>query len=242
MKKNRDYELDAARGIALIAMVVYHTLFSLHFFKITDFYQPLAAYPIASTFVLIAGISIILMTGSLEHSAAAKKLFLRSLEILLCAALVTAVTWIFIPNGFVRFGILHLIGIGTILAIPFAAFKLKPYVPIITGVLVIALGCVISVLNITGPDIFMPIGIYSHEIYMIDFEPIVPWFGIMLIGLGIGQIIYKNGKRCRLFEKFGTMPKILTPLCFIGRHTLIIYLVHVPIILLILLILKLTIL
>ena len=64
-----------------------------------------------------------------------------------------------------------------------------------------------------------------------DYEPIFPWFGLVLIGMGLGEYLYPDGLR-----RF-TLPQIpavfMQPLAFLGRHSLIIYLVHQPLIILI---------
>nr|WP_319379440.1 heparan-alpha-glucosaminide N-acetyltransferase domain-containing protein [uncultured Methanocorpusculum sp.] len=48
--------------------------------------------------------------------------------------------------------------------------------------------------------------------------------------MALGQVIYKCGFRRGILTRLGEMPRGLAPLCFLGRHTLIIYIVHVPII------------
>ncbi|MDO5844621.1 MAG: heparan-alpha-glucosaminide N-acetyltransferase domain-containing protein, partial [Methanocorpusculum sp.] len=119
----RYYELDAARGIALILMIIYHIIFCLYFFTNTVlWFNPItySGAPIAFMFIFIAGISLVLSAGKKEDTVkTAKKLFFRGLYVLVFAAVVSLVTFIVYPQGFVVFGVLHLIGVGTILAIPF---------------------------------------------------------------------------------------------------------------------------
>ena len=64
-----------------------------------------------------------------------------------------------------------------------------------------------------------------------DYEPIFPWFGVVLIGMGLGEFLYPEGVRSFTLPQ---IPEIVVrPLAFLGRHSLIIYLVHQPIIILV---------
>lgn len=229
---NRYYELDAVRGIALLLMILYHTLFCLSFFtSAANWFNPAvhSGAPIAFMFIFIAGVSLVLSAGKNEcPKTTAKKFALRGLYVLLFAAAITLVTFIAYPSGCVVFGVLHLIGVGTILSIPFIALKVKTPVIFALGLILIALTYVIS--KIYAPAFLIPLGFASSGFYTIDYEPLIPWFGVMLLGIAVGRLVYKNGARCRLFELFGKAPAVLRPLCFIGRHTLFVYVIHVPII------------
>jgi uncharacterized membrane protein len=64
---------------------------------------------------------------------------------------------------------------------------------------------------------------------MADYMPLFPWLGVFLIGCVIGRICYKDKKT--LFTGRGKVMKaIARPVEFIGRHSLIIYLVHQPLV------------
>ncbi|ABN06523.1 protein of unknown function DUF1624 [Methanocorpusculum labreanum Z] len=233
MRGSRYFELDAARGIALILMILYHILFCLYFFGtgLVPWFDPytMSGAPIAFLFIVIAGISLVLSTGrETSPVKAAKKLVIRSLYLLCIAAVITIVTWIVYPEETVVFGILHLIGVATILAIPFVVMKVKPYVPLVFGLICIVLSPFVSMLR--GPAFLIPFGITYNGFATLDYEPLIPWFGVVLLGVALGQVIYKGGVRRGILTRLGEMPRVLAPLCFIGRHTLIIYIVHVPII------------
>jgi len=225
----RYYEVDAIRGIAIILMVIYHIFFCLYFFtNLIPWFNPqlFTGAPGAAVFVGIAGISLVL-----AH-AKPMKYIKRGLFLLVFAIIISIVTWIFYPEGFVVFGILHLIAIGTMLSIPFLSSKIRWYVPLIVGIGVIIAGCFISQIHVPT-NLLVPLGFTYPGFQSIDYEPLFPWFGIMLIGITVGKLLYPEGKRNKFMEKFGNMPKILKPICFAGRHTLIIYLVHLPVIILI---------
>ena len=233
MTGSRYFELDAARGFALLLMILYHTIFCLYFFHtgFVPWFDPftMSGAPIAFLFVTIAGISLVLSTGRVNSPVkAAKKLFFRGLYILCFAGVVTIVTWLVYPEEVVVFGVLHLIGVSTILSIPLVVMKVKPYIPLVLGLICIFLSPIVSMLR--GPAFLIPLGITYNGFSTLDYEPLVPWFGIVLLGVALGSVIYKDGVRHGILTQLGEMPRSLAPLCFIGRHTLIVYLLHVPVI------------
>lgn len=61
-----------------------------------------------------------------------------------------------------------------------------------------------------------------------DYFPLVPYLAYMIIGCVIGEIVYKNKES--LFKK---QPKWCIPFSYVGKKTLWIYLLHIPIITLI---------
>ena len=125
-----------------------------------------------------------------------------------------------------------MIGLGTILSIPFVSEKVKWFVPAACGLVVVLLNLIVSKMYLSIPYL-IPLGFKIYGFSTLDYEPLIPWFGVMLIGIAIGKLLYPGGVRRSFLEKLGSMPRVLTPLCFAGRHTLIIYLAHVPVIILV---------
>ena len=73
-----------------------------------------------------------------------------------------------------------------------------------------------------------PIGFATY-----DYFPIFPYFGLVLIGIGLGKTLYNKKKRN--FKLINLEKKqVIKQFCFLGRHSLIIYLIHIPILLIIL--------
>ena len=66
------------------------------------------------------------------------------------------------------------------------------------------------------------------DFFMIDYWPIFPWFGVMLLGLSAGNLLYSKGNR-RFALGATPRPPAMGGLTFLGRHSLLIYLVHQPI-------------
>ncbi len=219
----RYFEIDAVRGAAILLMVLYHTIFCLYFLEIIDWFDPqiFSGAPGAAVFVAIAGISLVLAH---RNPAGMVK---RGLYILVFATIVSLVTWIVYPQGVVVFGVLHLIGLGTILSMPF--LKMKWGWVFAVGVL-ICLGSFVTQ-SLSGSPLLLPLGITYPGFTSLDYEPLIPWFGVMLLGVALGKILYPEGKRCSLLSRLPEMPQWAKPMCFLGQHTLAIYIVHVPVIL-----------
>ena len=228
-------EIDLVRGIAILMMILFHTVFDLFFFRIlpVEVYSGFWRYfalATASLFLLIVGISL---TISRARAASAKpgiplalKFVYRGAGIFLLGLLVTVCTWIFLGEGFIVFGILHLIGISIMISPLFFRFK---KCNLVLGFLVITIGLVFATL--TGPVWLLPFGIHPATFWSVDYEPIFPWFGVVLIGMGLGEYLYPDGIRGFTLPQIPEM--VIRPLAFLGRHSLVIYLVHQPVIILV---------
>jgi uncharacterized membrane protein len=232
----RFQEIDAVRGIAILMMICFHTVYDLNFFMIapvnvsTGFWRWFAMAT-ASLFLFIVGISLVVSRArsadKLSGFTLTKKFLYRGAGIFALGLLVTFATWLYLHEGFVVFGILHLIGVAVILSVLF--FQFGKY-NIILGLLVIAAGLYTS--SVTGPAWLIPLGISPSSFVSVDYTPLIPWFGAVLIGMGVGEFLYAGGNR-----RF-TAPHLpghaVVPLAFLGRHSLLIYLVHQPVIILLL--------
>jgi uncharacterized membrane protein len=238
---DRYEELDAARGIAILMMILYHTIFDLYFFHlypvvITSGFWRYFSFATASLFLLIAGISLSISSNRLLVSGTgigripfAGKFIKRGAFIFGCGLIVTMATWFYLGEGFVVFGILHLIGTAIMISPLFFRYGKNN---IVIGMVVTAIGIAISYKDMTGPIWLLPFGIPPALFYSVDYTPIFPWLGVVLIGLGLGNLIYPAGNRAFPVPDLPAFFRI--PLSTLGKHSLGIYLVHQPVILLIL--------
>ena len=233
---SRFREIDAARGIAILMMIVFHTVFDISFFQIarvnvsTGFWRWFAMAT-AALFLLLVGISLVVSharsAADLSGFALTKKFLYRGAGIFALGLLVTLVTWLYLHEGFVIFGILHLIGVSVMLS-PFF-FRFRKY-NILLGTLCIA--AVFFIGTFQGPVWLLPLGIVPSLFTSVDYTPLIPWFGAVLAGMGTGEFLYSGGIR-----RFSMphLPELPAQLCaFLGRHSLVIYLVHQPVIILLL--------
>ncbi|MCL2157579.1 MAG: DUF1624 domain-containing protein [Methanobrevibacter sp.] len=238
---HRFSEIDILRGIAVIFMIIYHFFFNLRYFTgqpLPPFFWLQQYYGVITIlFVLIAGISLSLAAFKLKDSEIiAKKFSFRGIKLLSIGFFITIGTWFYPHSGFIVFGVLHLIGLSTILSIPFLIniikehYKFSLYLPLIFGIVFLVLSSFI--LKIQGPLYYAFIGIHPSGFYTLDYEPLFPWFSLILFGITLGLILYPQGKRrYQLSSKVQDFLDFLKPISFLGRHSLIIYLIHQPIIL-----------
>jgi uncharacterized membrane protein len=230
-------EVDLARALALVMMVLYHLLFSLWYLGMADVdvltgYWRVFAYATASLFVGIAGLSLTLAAaGRRRRGATGRELavaqFRRGLYILVWGLVITLVTLVALPQGAILFGVLHLIGLGTILAIPLVA---RPREALALGTVCVLLGPIVSAIR--GPPWLLWLGFYPADFVSLDYVPVLPWFGVLLIGVAAGWAIFPDGERRRPLPPF---PSWTEPVQWLGRHTLAVYLLHEPVILALLL-------
>ncbi|MBN1170153.1 DUF1624 domain-containing protein [Candidatus Micrarchaeota archaeon] len=210
-------EVDAIRGIAIILMIVYHFFFDLDYLGIADIPLQDIGWVLfqrvtASLFLVLAGISIVL-SEKRHHSYPrhAKRAFFLGM----IALLITAATWIFPHEGFIKFGIIHMIALSTLIAPLFLRFG---WLNAVLGIMIIAAGMQV---HYTDIGYLFWLGPITTDYFALDHYPLVPWFGLILIGTYIGQKIeFKNRKRGWLET--------------IGKNSLLVYLLHQPVIYLLL--------
>ena len=168
---SRYWEIDVIRGIAILMMIIFHTVFDLYFFKIipvnvySGFWR-FFAYATATLFLVLVGISLTISharaQSAIPKTRLALKFVYRGAGIFLLGLLITVCTWIYLGQGFIVFGILHLIGISIMISPLF--FPLKKYtIPV--GLLFIVSGWYFATL--TGPCWLIPIGIHPSTFWSV---------------------------------------------------------------------------
>ncbi|MFC2037300.1 heparan-alpha-glucosaminide N-acetyltransferase [Chloroflexota bacterium] len=236
---HRFWEVDTVRGIAVVLMIIYHFIFDLAYFgaysgnMLSRPWQTFAR-SIGSTFIFVMGISLSLRHNRLEPKLGQKQLFqkylLRGAKLLSWGMVITIVTYFVVGYGFVVFGILHLLGLSTILAYPFLRSR---WASLSGGLAVIGLGVYVNGFVSPAPWLIW-LGVKQFRRYMVDYYPIIPWFGLALLGVFVGLTLYPRGIRRFALPDLSHIAPIRA-LTYLGRHSLLIYLIHQPILLAILL-------
>ncbi len=231
----RLWEVDTVRGIATILMIVYHFIFDLAFFGVYasnmyGFSWQLVARSIGTTFILVMGISLTLSYHRLKPELDQKELFRRYLQrgamLFGLGLVISVVTYFFLGRQFVVFGILHLLGIATILAFLFVRSR---WASLAVGAAAIGLGAYLGSMEALHPWLLW-LGVPQFGRTMVDYYPILPWFGVALLGVFFGYTLYPRGsRRYTLPDLSHTVP--IRALCYLGKHSLLIYLIHQPILL-----------
>lgn len=219
----RLWEIDAARGIAVVLMVLFNYAFALDYLKIytiTEGWSFWWLFPriVAGMFIFIAGISL---TISYSRSKSLKRQVCRGLKIFSLGLLITAATFLLVPEATIWFGILHFIGLSVILSTLFV--RMKPVYLIAAGFAALAIGAWLNSFVFSFPWLLWLglIPIFTT----LDYFPMLPWFGAFLIGMAVGKTLYAVERRNFKIKERKSV------LGFLGRHTLIIYLLHQPILL-----------
>ena len=215
-------------------MIVFHILYDFNHFDIYKLslysgYFLIYVYLGASLFILLVGTSLTLSYSRVEKKLTKKQLQLkylkRGLKIFGLGLLITLATWIYLGEGFVVFGALHCIGISIILAYPFLKYR---YQNLLSGAILIIVGIILKNLTFDFSWLFW-LGFKPTNFYTVDYYPLLPWFGVVLIGIFLGNTLYPNIKRKYQLKDHSKFIPIKF-ICFLGRHSLIVYLVHQPII------------
>lgn len=212
---NRIIEIDFLRGIALILMMLFHFLYDLQeFYNIPIPYWNNFWYYEGKTsailFMFLAGISCTLSKNNL----------IRGCKIFLIGMLLTIGSYIFMPGEYIRFGILHLLGLSMII---FHFIKKIPHVwSGALALIIIILGNMMNHITI-NTWILIPLGLIHGDFVSMDYYPLFPWFGVFLIGTIIGKVVYKDKKSIFHIKRNREF------INFMGRHSLFIYLIHQPI-------------
>ncbi|MCU0631536.1 MAG: DUF1624 domain-containing protein [Methanolinea sp.] len=226
----RFWEIDYCRGIAVVMMVVFHAGFDLAYFGIWDADVhsgpwKLLAVCTASLFLLLVGLSLTLSGAraqkTLDRRSFLMKYLCRGAGIIGLGCIITGVTLVMVPGEPILFGILHLIGLSVMLAPLYLRFAWEN---LFAGLAVIAVGFGIS--GILGPIWLVWLGVHPAGFASLDYTPVFPWFGVVLIGVWIGHMLYPRGvRKCPL--PINHLPG-KEGVCLLGRHSLAIYLVHQP--------------
>ena len=221
--KKRYHLLDMIRGICIIYVVLYHALYNLsevfggHYgFFYSDWMETIRIC-FVGTLMILSGIS-----GSLTRSN-----FRRGLRTLGGGLLVTAVTAMAMPSQMITFGILHFFG---------CCMLLYAVIRPLTDRMPLAIGAVSSFVlffltrnlysTVTGmPKLFVLFALgFRTGHTSADYYPMIPWVFVFLAGCFLGRL-FARGDVPEIFEK-----DPVPALSLLGRHTLLIYLLHQPVI------------
>ncbi len=218
--------IDALRGVAIVWMALFHFGFDLNHFGMLSPKQNFYADPfwtqqrtvIVSLFLFTAG-----MSQAVAHEAGQgwPRFWRRWAQIAACAVLVSAGSALMFPNSWISFGILHgiaLMLIGARLAAPLRGW-LWPL-----GLVLIALPQWLQhpVFDTRWTNW---VGLVTRKPVSEDYAPLLPWLGVMLWGLAVGQWLLA----WRRDALAGSVPKAAQGLARLGRWSLSFYMLHQPV-------------
>ena len=236
-KSGRIWSMEELRGVAVFCMIFYHGFYTVGYLFgnfagtfLFRFFTPAEPF-FAGLFMFISGIAC-----NLSHSN-----LVRGLKLFALAMAVTLVTWIAVPADIITFGILHFLAICMILT-----GLLKPVVDRYRFSWIPVAVCAVLYLftakiqfGFLGPGAplaltlprglyatnwLAPLGFHNDSFLSADYFPLLPWIFVYAAGVFVGKLA-KAGKfpACLYASRFPFFS-------WMGRHALILYLVHQPVI------------
>lgn len=225
-KKNHFEILDVSRGFAILLMFIYHFSYDLDYYGFIQQDFTLDAFwinfrvVIVSLFLLIMGISLYLSC----YRGLSKKRFQRRLLLLIFySSLVSLASWIIYPKAMIFFGILHFIAVASILGLLFIRLG---KINLLIGISLIFLPQIISHAFFDQPYLQW-FGLMTKLPVSVDYVPLLPWFGVVLLGIYLGQKLTQLPSDSPLKKREMTNTTSKT-LALTGRYSLHIYMLHQP--------------
>ena len=227
--------LDTVRGLCILSMVAYHGMYDL-----VDiiglgapWYTGLPGYiwqqSICWTFILLSGMCWQLSRHHVK----------RGLLLVGCGAAITLVTGWVMPSQRILYGVLNLLGLSALLLIPLEKVfrKIPAWAGLAGALLLFALtrnvsrgslgfeGFVLCPLPewLYTTDLFAVVGFHSPSFWSTDYFPLLPWFFLFCAGYFLWSGLSKSSRAKELLQTG------VRPLSFLGRHSLVIYLLHQPV-------------
>ncbi|CAK0778958.1 Membrane protein [uncultured Gammaproteobacteria bacterium] len=226
--------IDAARGVAVAVMIAYHLCWDLTFFGLARFnlfHDPLwlvARSAIVSGFLFLVGVGLVLgERRGRTLQGPDRRGFLLRLGVIASAALaVTLGSLVFFPDSPILFGVLHHIALASVIGLAF--LPLPPAV-----VAIAAAACVATPWFLANPMLshgsVIWLGLGTFEPRSNDFVPLLPWFGAVLAGIALTRAVLVRVEPGLAAWRPEAGPARL--LVWSGRRSLLIYLVHQPVLL-----------
>lgn len=225
----RKQAFDLLRGVAIALMVSYHFCFDLNYHGVTQFdfnHDPFwlgFRAGILSLFLGLVGVSLVFATASGFRPA---PYFRRLAWLAAAAALVSLSSALLFPESWIFFGVLHFILVASLLGLPFLRFY---WLNLGLGALLLLLGNSLRLAFFDQPA-WQWLGLMTHKPITEDYVPLLPWFGVVLIGLFLGKWIL-NSETGRHLGAWHSARPAARLLALAGRYGLVIYLVHQPLLL-----------
>jgi uncharacterized membrane protein len=217
-------------------MIAYHFSFDLAYYGRlhADFnHDPFwltARAAIVSMFLALVGFSLAL--SAVQHRGM-RHFVSRQFRIGLCAAAVSAGSYVMFPRSFIFFGILHFIFVASLIGAALLRGRLPAAVIAGLGVLALGLGLQVSA-PIFDAAPLQWIGFMTHKPTTEDYVPLFPWIGVVLLGIAVASWLPAAWKTPRVgppLKGVGGPGRIEAGCAWMGRHSLLIYMLHQPLML-----------
>lgn len=219
----RSITLDAIKGGLVLAMIAYHACYVVVMFGLSgiELYSGFWwAFPrvTAAGFVSVSGWNLAAKRArGAGFSAFAKRAGMLGLV----ALAISVATWPVLGQGFVFFGVIHLLALSSVLAYPLLG---RPWYAMLAGV-----ACVVAGLALGTPRFDVAwlawLGLRPSGLHPADYLPLAPWFAFVAFGSAARDFV-RTKRRYPRPQKAPTAPVRI--LAATGRHSLVVYLAHLP--------------
>ncbi len=229
-RRPRLLAIDITRGVAIIAMAVYHLSWDLSFYRYIPVdvgYHPAwvaFARTILFSFLFLVGVGLVLGHGD---GVRWRAFWRRWAFVAAGAMIITISTWFTFPDSFVYFGVLHAIAATSLLALPF--LSTPQWLTGLASAGIIALPFVFSD-PLFNERMYSWIGFWVVPPPANDLVPLFPWLGVVLLGVLVMRLVRRTSLLDRLaaIQPRNAFARVLARM---GRWSLVIYLVHQPLLL-----------
>jgi len=255
-QKKRFVEIDVVKGVAVLLMMFFHYFYLGKHMNVVNANTDsgllyLCAKIAHTTFIIASGMNLAISTSGKSSEEYIPKKVKRGLYLLAVGLIISYLTKMEFGDSYVKFGIMHFIGIATILS----AFIVK--VPILTYVISAGILLIHIILktpsvkskfyDICGRNPFMCFisGIMNLKYDSLDHFSLIPYLGYFLLGSAIAFTCYKiknveneyndenydsddNGRKIKvlgLLDKYQDNP-IVKGFAWIGKRSMMFYIVH----------------
>ena len=218
--------LDALRGVAIVWMALFHFGFDLNHFGLLqpphnfhrDPFWTTQRTCIVSLFLFCAGLG---QAVALHTGQGWPRFWRRWAQVAACAVLVSAGSAVMFPRSWISFGVLH--GVAVMLIICRLAAPCRGWLWPLGGLALVLPHLVQHPFFDTPATNWL--GLVTRKPITEDYVPVLPWLGVMLWGLAVGQWLL--ARRHGLLA--GAVPRALQPLALLGRWSLSFYMLHQPV-------------
>jgi uncharacterized membrane protein len=215
--------VDSLRGLAIVAMIVYHFAFDLRYFGLiradfeNDPFWLNARTAIVTSFLALVGVSLVLAD---RNALSWPRLLRRVAVIAACALAASAASWFLFPRSFIYFGVLHCIAVSLLVARPFVR---RPLAATGLGIAIVIAGVTLSHPAFDTRALSW-IGFATMKPDTQDYVPLFPWLGVVLAGIGLGHTLVRAQ-----FRPITWLARTPHAIRWLGRHSLVTYMVHQPV-------------
>ncbi len=206
--------------MAIVLMVAFHLSFDLNYYRLIEidiyhgaFWKYFRDF-IIFLFMMSVGISLYIVN---EKSLNLPKNLRRLFKLFVASLLISVVSYFIYPSAWIYFGIIHLIFVSSVFAL---AFVRVPRVALGLGLVIIG---VYFCCNVNMDWLYdLSAAFLSLPPVTQDIGHLFPWLGVVYLGIYIGY---------RKWFCWGMVSNVVTDkVAFLGRHALVIYLLHQPLI------------